>query len=297
MKTIPLLEGPFPSPTTDLEQVKADIVEFGYGIVKDVLSQPQVATLKSVITAEIEKEEKAGQIKESYTDRDNTNRRLNVLMDRHECFLDLIDHPMVMEIAPWFLGESYLNESFLLHGLSANVTYPGCKDMGVHGDTDNLLPHINVPVHLRVIWCIDDFDEEVGATRVVPKSHLLGKYPEKDGSVKYETLAAVAPAGSALIYDGRLYHGTGANNSKDRQRAAIISGYIQPWMRPLACYPMILNPKAIEKASEQCREILGYGTVHLGFDQPWRHATKEVTALTIGQKRSIEEMRAEVRQD
>jgi len=297
MKTIPLSKGPFPNPTTDLAQVKADIDEFGYGIVKDALNQQEVDTLSAVISAEIEKEEKAGNLKESYTDRDNTNRRVNVLMDRHKCFLNLVDHPLAMEMASWFLGTSYLNESFLLHGLSANVTYPGCKDMGVHGDTDNLLPHINVPVHLRVIWCIDDFDEEVGATRVVPKSHLLGKYPEKDGSVKYETLAAVAPAGSALIYDGRLYHGTGANNSKDRQRAAIISGYIQPWMRPLACYPMILNPEAIAGASERCREILGYGTVHLGFDQPWRHATKEVTALTIGQKRSIEEMRAEVRQD
>lgn len=297
MKTIPLPKGPFPKPTTDLEQVKTDIGEFGYGIVTDVLDKQEVDTLRTVISAEIEKEEKAGNLKESYTDRDNTNRRLNVLMDRHECFLNLVDHPLAMGMASWFLGPSYLNESFLLHGLSANVTYPGCRDMGVHGDTDNVLPHLDVPLHLRVIWYIDDFDEEVGATRVVPRSHLFGKYPEKDGSVKYETVAAAGPAGSALIYDGRLYHGTGANKSKDRQRAGIISGYIQPWMRPLACYPMILNPEAMVGASERCREILGYGTVHLGFDQPWKHATKGVTALTIGQKRTVEEMRAEIRQD
>tara|TARA_B110000444_G_C18792323_1_gene573080 strand:+ start:590 stop:1483 length:894 start_codon:yes stop_codon:yes gene_type:complete len=297
MKTIPLSNGPFSKPTTDLGQVKADITEQGYGIVTGVLSQQEIETIRAVIATEIEKEEKSGDIKESYTDRDNTNRRLNILVDRHECFLHLVDHPLAIEMASWFLGPSYLEESFLLHGLSANVTYPGCRDMGVHGDTDNVLPHVNVPVHLRMIWYIDDFDEDVGATRVVPRSHLFGKYPEKDGSLKYETVAAVAPAGSVLIYDGRLYHGTGANISKNRQRAAIISGYIQPWMRPLACYPMILNPKAIATASEQCRQILGYGTVHLGFDQPWRHSTEEVTSLTIGQKRTINEMRAEIRQD
>ncbi|MDD3798139.1 MAG: phytanoyl-CoA dioxygenase family protein [Novosphingobium sp.] len=297
MQTIPLPEGPFPVATTDREQVKADVKEFGYGIVKDALTPEQVRLMRSVLSAEIEQEERAGKIKESYTDRDAVNRRLSILMDRHECFRDLVDDEMAMEMARFILGPSYLDEPYLLHALSANVTRPGSRDMGVHGDTDYILPHLDAPLFARVIWFLDDFDEEVGATRVVPKSHLFGHLPVKDGSVKYETLPALGPAGSALIYDGRLYHGTGANTSKDRERAAVIAGYIHPWMRPLANYPMLLDPAAIEGSSVLCRQLLGYGRVNIGFEQPWRYAREDVAALSIGQTRTIEEMRRQVRQD
>ncbi len=297
MQIIPLPEGPFPTATTDREQVKADVLEFGYGIVKDALTPEQVRLMRSVLSAEIEKEEKAGNIKESYTDRDSVNRRIGVLMDRHECFRDLVADEMALEMAEFILGPSYLNESILLHALSANVTRPGSRDMGIHGDTDFINPYFDAPLFARVIWFLDDFDEEVGATRVVPRSHRFGHLPVKDGSVKYESVAAEGPAGSALIYDGRLYHGTGANKSKDRERAGVIAGYIHPWMKPMAFFPLILDPAMMAGASERARLLMGYGSVNIGFDQPWNHAPAEIEALRIGQKRTIEEMRRQVRQD
>jgi ectoine hydroxylase-related dioxygenase (phytanoyl-CoA dioxygenase family) len=292
-----LPKGPFPTATTDRDQVKADVAKFGYGIVKDALTPEQVRSMRAVLSAEIEKEEKAGNIKESYTDRDSANRRLSILMDRHPCFRDLVEDPMALDMASFILGPSYLNEPFLLHGLSANVTRPGSRDMGIHGDTDYILPHYDAPLFARVIWFLDDFDEEVGATRVVPGSHRLGHLPVKDGSVRYESVAAEGPAGSALIYDGRLYHGTGANSSKDRERAGVIAGYIHPWMRPMAFYPLLLNPEMMAGASERTRQLLGYSTVNMGFDLPWKYAPRDIEALRIGQRRSTEDLRKQVRQD
>jgi ectoine hydroxylase-related dioxygenase (phytanoyl-CoA dioxygenase family) len=294
---VKLPEGPFPVATPDWEQVKADLREFGYGIAKGVLSPEEVRTMRAILTREIEKDEQAGKIKESYTDRDAVNRRLSVLSDRHPVFRDLAEHPFALEMAAEILGPSYLNETFLLHGLSANVTRPGSSDMGIHGDTDFIRPYINAPLFARMIYFLDDFDEEVGATRVVPKSHIWGHLPLKDGSVKYESLPALGPAGSVLVYDGRLYHGTGANRSKDRERAGVIAGYVHSWMRPLVPFPMILDPKVMEGASERCRQLLGYGTVNMGFDLPWTQAPEEIAALTVGQKREITDMRREVRQD
>lgn len=297
MQIIPVSEGPLPTATTDREQVKADVTKHGYGILKDALSPEQVRLMRSVLSREIEKEEKAGNVKESYTDRDATNRRLAILMDRHECFRDLVEDPMAMEMAQFILGPSYLNEPFLLHALSANVTRPGSRDMGIHGDTDYILPHYDAPLFARVIWFLDDFDEEVGATRVVPGSHRLGHLPIKDVSVRYESVAAEGPAGSALIYDGRLYHGTGANRSKDRERAGVIAGYIHPWMRPMGFFPLLLDPEMMKGASERCRQLLGYSTVNIGFDQPWKYAPAEIDALRVSHARPLEEMRHQVRQD
>lgn len=297
MQTIKLPSGPFPTATTDWEKVKADVREYGYGIAKGVLSPEEVRSMRAILTKEIEKEVQAGTLKESYTDRDAVNRRLSILSDRHPSFRDLAEHPFALEMATDILGPSYLNESFLLHGLSANVTRPGSSDMGIHGDTDFILPYIDEPLFARLIWFLDDFDEEVGATRVVPKSHLFGHLPVKDGSVKYESLPAVGPAGSVLVYDGRLYHGTGANRSKDRERAGVIAGYVPCWMRPGFNFPMVLDPRGMEGASAKCRQLHGYGTVNMGFNQPWKQAPKDIAALTVGETRDVKDMRREVRQD
>lgn len=284
-----------PKATRDIERVKSDVAEFGYGIVEDVLPAETVKEIRGILAAEIEKDEKAGRIKESYTDRDAKNRRLAVLVDRHKCFRDLAEHPLALEMAEFILGPTYLQESYLLHGFSANVTRPGSKEMGIHSDMDFTRPYYPFPAMARVIWFLDDFDEEVGATRVVPKSHLIERGPLKDGSVKYETVPALGPAGSILVYDARLYHGTGANISTDRERAGLIAGYIQPCLRPSANFPMTLDPEAMKDASETLRLLLGYGTVTIGFDQPWRYAREDVAALAIGEKRTLLDKRAEAR--
>ena len=287
-----------PRPTRNVEQVESDLTEFGYGILEGALSPEEAAEVRDIVAAEVAKEERAGALAEAYTDRDAKNRRLLTVVDRHKRFQDLVEHPVVLRLVRHLLGPSYLNEHYLLHSYSANVTRPGSAAMGIHADIDYLrpaVPYFTFPAFAQVIWFLDDFDEEVGATRVVPKSHLLGHGPVKDGSVTYESVPAEGPAGSMLVFDGRLFHGTGANVSVDRERAGLIAGYIQPCLRPLAFYPMILDPEAMREASELVRQMLGYGTVNVGFDQPWRNAREDVAQLAVGQNRTIEDMRREVR--
>lgn len=284
-----------PSATRDPDRVKADVTEFGYGILEGVLSPEAAAQVRGVLSAEIEKEERAGRLRESYTDRDAKNRRLQVVVDRHRCFQELVEHPVALELAEHILGPTYLDESYLLHSLSANVTRPGSAAMGIHSDTDYTRPYFTFPSFARMMWFLDDFDEEVGATRVVPGSHRNDRGPVKYGSVTYESVPALGPAGSMLVFDGRLYHGTGANNSADRERAGLIAGYIQPCLRPMWNFPMILDPAAMAEASPRVRQLCGYGTVNLGFDQPWLYAREDVARLAVGATRQTEDMRKQVR--
>jgi len=291
---LPQTDG-LPEATTDLARVKADLDEFGYGIAKGVLSPEETARIRGILTEELEKDAAAGLRKESYTDRDAKNQRLSVLVDRHRCFQDLVEHPVVLDLVEDHLGPTYLGESYLLHAFTANVTKPGSTAMGLHSDTDFTRPYLDFPCFTRIMWFLDDFDEEVGATRVVPRSHVLGRGPTKDGSVAYESVPALGPAGSLMVFDGRLYHGTGANTSADRERAGLIAGYVQPWMRPMSFFPMILDPEVMAGASERVRTLCGYSTVNMGLDQPWKTARDDVAALAIGARRSVADMRAEVR--
>jgi len=138
-----------------------------------------------------------------------------------------------------------------------------------------------VPYHARFIWCLDAFDEENGATRVVPGSHRWNGRIDMSGATFYESVPAIAPAGSVIIYTDLLLHGTGANVSTNRQRASINFGYCPPWVRPSINFPLVLDPRTVKGASRTVRQLLGYSTVVEGFDYPWRSASDELRALAV----------------
>ena len=80
---------------------------------------------------------------------------------------------------------------------------------------------------ITALWALDDFTADNGATRIVPGSHLrrAGK-PEAA-----EAVPAEMPAGSVLLFSGRLYHGAGANTT-GRPRLGVVIDYVQNGRHP-----------------------------------------------------------------
>ena len=72
---------------------------------------------------------------------------------------------------------------------------------------------ISPAVTCNVMWTLTDFTAENGATRVVPRSHFSGRQPDPALDEDAEWVAAVAPVGTAMVFEGRLWHSTGANVS------------------------------------------------------------------------------------
>jgi ectoine hydroxylase-related dioxygenase (phytanoyl-CoA dioxygenase family) len=107
------------------------------------------------------------------------------------------------------------------------------------------------------MWMLDDFTEEVGATRVVPGSHKVGHGPDYSNGVP-DSIAAEAPAGTALVFDGRLWHGTGANTTVDRRRYGILTYYCRPYVRQQQNFFLNLDPAVLAEATPTLRRLLGY---------------------------------------
>lgn len=63
------------------------------------------------------------------------------------------------------------------------------------------------PACVNVMWMLVDFSAENGGTNVVPGSHLYGRYPNKEGQKEVKTVAATGPAGTTIVFDGRIWHG------------------------------------------------------------------------------------------
>ena len=96
------------------------------------------------------------------------------------------------------------------------------------------------------MWMITDFTEENGATRVVPGSHLSGRQPDPSIPHPVATVAITGPAGSAMAFDGRLWHGAAANTTSESRFGITMAG-CGPQFRPIENYTRGLRPEVFEK--------------------------------------------------
>jgi ectoine hydroxylase-related dioxygenase (phytanoyl-CoA dioxygenase family) len=106
---------------------------------------------------------------------------------------------------------------------------------------------------------LDEFTAENGGTRLVPDSHLLGRQPwYASGEGNTATIPTCAPAGSVMIFDGRLWHQTGANVTKDQYRHGILNYYCRGFIRQQQNFFLELESEVIEQASPTLRRLLGW---------------------------------------
>jgi ectoine hydroxylase-related dioxygenase (phytanoyl-CoA dioxygenase family) len=74
------------------------------------------------------------------------------------------------------------------------------------------------------------------------------------------------PAGSVLLFSGRLYHGAGANIA-DRPQLGVIIDYLQPWLRPCEAHALSADLAEVRQLPQRLQELLGFNqaTSYLGF--------------------------------
>uniref|UniRef100_UPI0038F81D33 phytanoyl-CoA dioxygenase family protein n=1 Tax=Streptomyces scabiei TaxID=1930 RepID=UPI0038F81D33 len=83
-------------------------------------------------------------------------------------------------------------------------TGPGGGEMVLHADQIFVPePWPARPQGVNVAWCIDDFTDENGATRIVPGSHRLNRKPAAEEATA-ESVALEAPAGSIVVMESRV---------------------------------------------------------------------------------------------
>lgn len=241
-----------PKPTEDLDQVRADLSRFGYGLVKNALGPKQLATLKEAL-----KQQAAGEIEAGVAVNDGgpnaPNQRVWTLINKGQEFHDLLEHDLIDEIVPDFLGDHAL-----IHSFSANIARPGNVPMMLHTDQIGIQPPIrNLAFGLNIMWYLSDVTVDNGATRVFPGSHLGDVAPDDPFDIE-GTVPAEGPAGTALVFESRLWHTTGPNKQSSGERPVLLMFFMREFVRQQENNFLSIRPEVEATMSDRVRKFLGY---------------------------------------
>jgi ectoine hydroxylase-related dioxygenase (phytanoyl-CoA dioxygenase family) len=240
----------------DLDAKKTQLREDGWCVIPGVLACAEADAARGKLWRAAEESERRGAATRNIgLDPNEHNVRVFNLLDLDPVFLDLIQHPRAIDIVTMLLGPDFIISNF-----TANIALPGSQSMKLHSDQSIVVPEPWFhPWAINIIWCLNDVDEENGATRFIPGSHRIRWRSELPENPEAQTIPFQAPIGSIVAMDGRLWHTSGANVSKSRERALLFGYYSASFIRAQQNWNAALSPATMGTLSPQMREWLGLG--------------------------------------
>jgi ectoine hydroxylase-related dioxygenase (phytanoyl-CoA dioxygenase family) len=178
-------------------------------------------------------------------------QRAYALLKKTRALDPLVAHPRILAVV-----EAALGPDPLLSACLAVRILPGEKQQIPHFDCGFYpVPRPRASMGVSVIWALDPFTEENGATLVWPASHLWpdGRRPCHEDA----PIPVVMPAGAAVIFDGDLWHAGGANRARE-PRLGLTPQYCANWLRGIENMSLAVPPAVVATLSEPLQRLLGY---------------------------------------
>lgn len=232
---------------TEQEVIFEELRNNGYVILEDLLSDEEVDTLSSQLDVWFDKTPRCEG--EFYGE---TTTRFGSLLNKVPFAQELVLRPEVLQVADEFL--SPYCDWYQLNLSQAVRIHPGSPEQPVHRD-ELMWPCAKESEFLiNVIWAIDDFTFENGATRIWPA------YKDQSQAFEYnkdDAIAAKMKKGSALIFLGSTRHCGGANISNE-DRTGIIFSYSLGWLKPNENQFLAYPPEIASGFSKEIQDLIGY---------------------------------------
>jgi fumagillin biosynthesis dioxygenase len=248
----------FLAPNIDLDgiAIARDLDEQGFAIVEGVLTRAQAATMKARLWEIAGELDAAGFSNHTpIIDPNAQNVRVYGLPEHDEAYVRLLSDEAVLRAVEACLGPGPIVSNF-----SANIARPGARAMRVHSDMALVMPGPwRERWALNVIWCLDDIDAANGATRYIPGSHRYTDLGDLPAQAETLTRAFEAPAGAVIVMDGRTWHSSGDNVTKDRDRALLFAYYTRGFIRQQTNWYETLSAGTIATLDERQRRLFGFG--------------------------------------
>ena len=242
----------------DLTSAREHLKNEGWCVIPDLLSPARSKeVLQHLWSAADESKKRGDDTFLPFLDPNESNVRVFYLLELDAMFRELIQHPTAVQMV-----KSVLGEIFLISNFTANIARPGSKSMGLHSDQSLVSPDPWLTVNaLNVIWCLTDCYFENGATLYIPGSNKWERRTDVPRNAKQLLKPFEAKAGSVVVMDGRLWHTSGANITKDQDRALLFGYYTAPFLRQQVNWTRKLSREVQDSLSPDMTEWLGVSLV------------------------------------
>jgi len=257
-----------PKPAKAIKQLRSDLEEWGYCLIAEGLSKAQYSRMKQRLSDQAAGERKAGIA--CWTGSAPAPGKelpdvqfLHSLINKGEQFIQCVEHdpegvqagPLIEQLLNETVGEGFLMSSFI--GIIPNKFN---MPQGLHMD-ESMAPFVdeNAPFTVNTMYIMDDLRAENGGTLVVPGSHKILSRRGSENALSEVMPPAInleAPAGTVMIFEGRLLHGTGVNQL-DEERIILAMNSIKPVMRQQELHLLSAKPEVLRNASRKLLYRLG----------------------------------------
>jgi ectoine hydroxylase-related dioxygenase (phytanoyl-CoA dioxygenase family) len=179
----------------------------------------------------------------------HNTQRVYALFGKTRALDAMATHARALEILDDVLGE------YQLSAPTAINIGPGEGQQPLHPDDAIYpIPRPHPELVVNIMWPLVDFTEANGATRIIPGSH---KWVDEQPTPDTPTFACEAPAGSALVYLGNVWHSGGANTTTE-PRLGVVMHYARAWLRPVENHTLVVPPDVARDLDPRLQELLGY---------------------------------------
>jgi ectoine hydroxylase-related dioxygenase (phytanoyl-CoA dioxygenase family) len=228
----------------------------GYAVVEGVLSSDFLAQTR---TAMVRAQERIiADVGEDRLSRAGELGVLRLMMKYDPHFYRFLEIPALLAIVDAVVSPTaimHLQNGFILPSF-ARGQQPKLFQNAFHMDFPRVLN--GYVASLNVMFAIDEYTVDTGATLVVPGTHQTSTRPSDDHLLK-QAIPVECAAGGMIVFDSTLYHAAGANVS-GKDRLAINHQFTRSFIKQQIDYVRALGSDALLAQNPRTQQLLGWYT-------------------------------------
>ena len=232
-----------------IKQHVSNILKKGYTKIENILNATECDKIKNIskkLYINLKKKTKI---------RNPLEQTIYNLHNKNDIFIKFIDHKAIIGIVKQALSAgSYNNNDDIILRQSA-VRNPK-KGFAQQLHNDSRISGSKNPLIIQVIWLLDEFNKDNGATRVVPGSHLKNSFPKQNKKYSNEKQLN-GKKGSVILFNAAMWHGSSKKTSS-KERWGMIFSYSRWFLKPSFDTTQNTKLKIYNKLNRYQKELLGF---------------------------------------
>ena len=235
-----------------------EIKEKGFVILRKVISAELVNEILNFIRCFKYSEDDEIAIKNKGMRLNNFADNIFNVVTKRPDFLNVFIRGIIGSVLKELLNDQYYTSipPELPNYILRNILARSSKEaMPYH--IDNFIPYEGSLVSvMQVSIFLEKSNQDRGCTKVIPGSHLSGKYAPQSG---YTPVFVEAEPGDVAMWDSRLWHAT-SSNVTSYSRWALIATFCRWYIKQGYDYPRAIPKEVFESLPLENKIVLGYAS-------------------------------------